>query len=352
MGIWYATREQITRSLEILQSAYAGALIDAKLEWASRSIEYQTHRRFYPERRQIKRDWPSARDGVTWAVDLGDQELISVEIVSSGGTNITSSCYLSREDDLLEPPYSTLQVDLSTNAAFSSGTTFQRSLQITGLFGFRDTDTSLPGGELTAAIASTTTNTITINPSSGSFTPGIGSLLLVDSERMVVRDRQMITSGQTLSASVTDTQSTRVITSAGASNFASGEVILIDGERMLINEIAGTNILVTRAWDGTVLATHSSGATIYALRQFIVTRGALGSTAATHLISTSVYPHTFEVNEWCVAETVCALEQNAGAYARTVGTGSNVREAAGAGLEDIRDKGYVAYGRKGRSAAI
>jgi hypothetical protein len=352
MGIWYATREQIMRSLEILQSAYAGSLIDAKLEWASRSIDYQTHRRFYPERRTISRDWPSARDGLTWAVDLGDQEMISLEVVNSGGTAITSSCYLSRDDDLAEPPYHLLQVDLSTAAAFAAGPTFQRSLQITGLYGTKNTDTSLPGGALSAAINSTSTNTITINPSSGIFTPGIGSLLLVDTERMVVRDRQMITSGQTISASISDVQSARVITSSGASNFAAGEVILIDGERMLINEISGTSLLVTRAWDGTALDTHSSGATIYALRQFIVTRGALGSTAATHLISTSVYPHTFEVNEWCIAETVCALEQNSSAYARTVGSGASAREAVGAGLEDVRNQGYAAYGRKGRSAAV
>jgi hypothetical protein len=352
MGILYATREQVLQSLEVLQSSYAGSLIDAKIEWASRSIEYQTHRRFYPERRTIARDWPDMRNGYTWEVDLGDQELISLELVNSGGTDITASCFPRRLDDLDEPPYSLLQVDLSSQQSFAAGTTFQRSLTVTGLFsGDKDTDTSIAGGLLASGINSSVQNPVLL-PSLGLFTVGIGSLLLCGTERMVVQGRQMLSSGETLSGDVADRQAATVITSTGASNFAQGETILVDGERMRVNDVAGDGLIVSRAWDGTSLTTHSSGATIYALRQFIVTRGVLGSTAASHSTSDPVYVHQFPVNEWCIAETVCALEQNAGAYARTIGTGSSAREAVGAGLEDIRNAGYVAYGRKGRSAAV
>jgi hypothetical protein len=352
MGIGYASREQVMRSLEILQASYSGSLIDAKIEWASRLIDNACHRRFYPERRTISHDWPNYRDQYTWSIDLpGINEMISLASVVSGGTNITSGCYLSNADDLDEPPYSTLQVDLSSASAFSTGVTFQRSLVITGLFGYNDTATDLAGGALSAGYNSSV-QTINIAPSSGEFTPGIGSLLLVGTERMVVRGRQMIASGATISSDATDKQSVNVITSTGAAGFAAGETILVDGERMYVNEVAGNNILVRRSWDGTPLSPHTTGAAIYALRQFTVTRGALGSTAASHLNADPVYVHKFPVNEWCVAETVCALEQNAGAYARTVGTGSSSRDTVGAGLEDVRSNGYVSFGRKGRLAAI
>jgi hypothetical protein len=191
-----------------------------------------------------------------------------------------------------------------------------------------------------------------ILPVNNQFPIGIGSLLLCGTERMTVAGRSMVSTGFTLSSDVTDKQSATVLTSANASQFAQGETILVDGERMQVNDVAGNGLIVSRAWDGTPLAQHISGTTIYALRQFTVRRGTLGSTAATHAMSDSVYAHTFPVNEWCIAETVCALEQNAGAYARTVGTGSSAREAVGGGLEDIRARGFAAYGRKGRSAAI
>lgn len=353
MGIFYATREQVLRSLEILQSAYAGSLIDAKIDSSSRSIEGQLHRRFYPERRTILKDWPNPNPAYTWEVDLGDQELISTTAVISGGTNITANTFLRRGDDLQEPPYGLLQVDLASQQAFAAGTTFQRSLSIAGLFGHNDTDTSLAGGAMNGAINSAVTS-INIKPTGGLYTPGIGSILLVGTERMIVVYRQMVTSAQTISADVAALQATQTISSVGAANLAVGETILIDGERMLINDIAGTTILVRRAWDGTALAAHTTGATIFALRQFTVRRGALGSTAAAHSDLDPVYVHEFPalINELCVAETVCALEQNAGAYARTVGTGSSARDAVGAGLEDVRARAYQAYGRKLRLGAV
>lgn len=354
MGIFYATREQVMRSLEILQSAYAGSLIDAKIDSSSRSIEGQLHRRFYPERRTILKDWPNPNPAYTWEVDLGDQTLISVTAVTSGGTDITSNVFLRRGDDLQEPPYSFLQVNLASASSFAASTTFQRSLSIAGLFGHNDTDVSLAGGLMNGAI-NASVSTIAIKPSSGILTPGVGSILLVGTERMIVADRRLVATGDTTGGGNSASQADRVIPCGGASNFATGEVILIDGERMLINDIVpGASLIVTRAFDGTVLAAHLTGATIYALRSFTVRRGALGSTAAVHSDLDSVYPHNFPglINELCVAETVCALEQNAGAYARTVGTGSSARDAVGAGLEDVRARAYAAYGRKNRSAAI
>jgi len=354
MGIRYATREQVARSLEVTNAAYAGSLIEAKIDAASRSAEGFLHRRFYPERRTILKDWPNYSLSPSWEMNLGDQEMITLEAVLSGGVNITSDCRLRRADDLAEPPYDSLEVLLNTSSSLSAGNTFQQSLSILGLFGYSDTSTALAGATLGAGIDSSV-SLITLNPTSGTYTIGIGSLILIGSERMTIEDRRMVTSGQTINASVSDIQNARVISSAGAANFAVGETILIGAERMRIDDIAGTNILVTRAWDGTALTTHTNGDTIFALRTCLVRRGALGSTAAAHNSADPVYVHEYNplLVELVTAETVVMMEGNASAYGSTSGTGGRQIQAPGQGLEDIRDRAWRALCRqKTRTAAI
>jgi hypothetical protein len=348
----YATVEQVSASPEMMHSAYAKDLIITKLAASTRSIEDFLHRRFYPERRTILVDWPNHSFSPSWEIDLGINEMISVSQVLSNGTDITSDVILRRADDIDEPPYDLLQVDLSSNAAFSAGTTWQQAITITGLFsGDKDTSTALAGSVLSGGINASVT-TIVLNPSSGYYTPGIGSLLLIGTERMLVANRNMASSGQIISADVAALQSTTIVPSGGAATFAIGEVILIDGERMLINDIAGTNLIVTRAWDGTTLAAHTNGATIYGLRQFIVQRGALGSTAASHSDAASVYTHEYPptVNELCVAETLVSLQRQIGAYgggAPDSNAGRSMSE-----IKELRERVWAALARKGRLGAV
>lgn len=353
MEMMYATCEQVARSLEILHTAYANDKIIAAIKAASRNAEEFLHRVFYPELRTIRLDWPNASGLPTWQVDLWDQEMISLTTVVSGGTTITNSCILRRADDLAKPPYGILEIDRTTDAAFSGGTSPQRSLVITGTFGYADTETSLAGGALSGGINSSVA-TITINPSSGTFTPGIGSLLLIDTERLVVVNRLMASTAITTSSALLDIKNSVSFTTASSSSFSIGETILIDSERMRINDIAGTSIIVERATDGTVLAAHSSGATIYALRSFIVRRGVLGSTAASHSDAASVYVHEWHpsLNALVRGEAIVMLAQESAAFARTIGSGAGTREAAGLGLDDLRERAWRTLGRKNRSAAI
>lgn len=353
MGIFYATREQVMRTPEIMESAYAGLTVDARIDSASRAAEGLLHRRFYPEQRTILCDWPTANNYAPWEIDLWDQEMISLSAVSSGGTVITSDAILRRGDDLAEPPYSKLAIDLTSNSSFSAGDSWQRSLSISGLFGYSDTDTTFSSATLSGAINSSVT-TIVLTPVSGYLNIGIGALIKIDSERMIIVDRRMSTTAQTTTSALLDTQASRSFTCAGASNFAIGETILIDAERMVINDIAGTTIIVTRAWDGSVLQSHSSGATIYALRTCIVQRGVLGSSAASHSDLASAYTHTYPalLTELVIAETINTLEQLSSGYARTIGTGAGTKLLPSAGLDDIRERAVRQLGRNQRSRAI
>ena len=45
---WYATREQVKRALDSAETARNNAQVDRAIASASRTIEAQMHRRFYP----------------------------------------------------------------------------------------------------------------------------------------------------------------------------------------------------------------------------------------------------------------------------------------------------------------
>lgn len=349
MDIVYATREQVTRSLEIAHTSWSNSLIDQKLRASSRSIEGLLHRRFYPERRTILKDWPNYQGAPTWQLWLDGEELISLETLTSGGNVIPGNQrFLRRGDDRDEPPYSYIELDLSTAAAFGAGLTFQRSVSVLGLFGYKETDTSVPASGQLGGNVNSSVQSIVINPLNGSLDVGVGSLLLVGTERMVLTNRRMSDTGQNLQGTMTDVQSDVIVDVTDGTAFAVDEVILLGAERMKIDDIAGNNLIVTRAWDGTPLTTHSAAEDVYALRTFTAARGVLGSTAASHTLADSVWAHDYGiVNELCIAETVVALEQNSAGYARVVGSGANARESKGAGLEDLRMRAQEAVGRGG-----
>lgn len=351
--VMYATREQVQDSLEVFSSARIASLVDRKIRASSRSMEGYLHRRFYPEQRSVKFDWPNYTHAPTWTVWLGQHTLISLTSVVSGGITIPlGNVLLRRHDDLREPPYTKLEIDLSSSSSLMGGLTFQESLVITGLYGDNDTDNSYVDGELGTSI-NNSVKTVVLVPSSGSFEVGVGSIVLMEDERMIVLERAMSDTTRTITGNIDDSQNAETIPVSSGAAFAVGETILIDAERMKVVDIASNNLIVRRAWDASTLDTHTSGAAVYALRTCLVQRGALGTTATSHTAAVTFSVHRFNqlINDLCVAESVVALEQNASGYARTVGSGGNAREATGAGLEDLRKQACSAYGRI-RSGAV
>lgn len=347
MGIWYTTREAVASALEVGVTARASALMDAKIEAASRSIEGLLLRRFYPERKTVTFDWPNWDGSPTWELDLGSNELISVETFTSGGTVIApGDFFLRRSDDKDEPPYTRIEIDLDSSASLSAGPTWQRSASVLGLFGHDDTATDLPSAELGASVSSSATTWI-VDPTSGLYRVGVGALMLIGTERIVLRERNMADTAVNTAGTLDSLKNDRILAVTDGTQFVKAETILVDAERMRIDDIAGNNLIVTRTWDGTTLDSHASGADVYALREFVVERHALGTSAAAHTAGDLLYMHDYPglVNELCTAEAVVMLEQNASAYARTVGSGSVQRESVGMGLLDLRARAVDAYGR-------
>ncbi|MCG0065033.1 hypothetical protein L0F81_17310 [Streptomyces tricolor] len=350
-GVWYATREEVKAELDVKETSRSNQRIDRALEDASRRVEGLMHRRFYPVQATRYFDWPARPGAYTpWVLRLDDNELISVTTLASGGTVISSSDY-NLEPNRSGPPFSRVEIKLSSSAAYGGGDTYQRDVQITGLWGYRNTETT--AGTLAEALDATETGVDVDAATSAAV--GVGSVLRIDSERMLVTGRSQLSTGQTLGgAGLTNINNSVTVAVQSGTAFAAGEVILIDAERMLVEDVVGNNLIVRRAWDGSTIAAHTAGATIYAPRTLTVTRGALGTSVDPHATGSTVHLWTppGPIRQLTIAEALTDLLQGRSGYARTAGSGESEREMSGRGLKDLRAAVYAECGRKARMRSV
>lgn len=342
----YATREQVKAAIDMAETARANAQVDRLIAAASRQVKGLTRREFYPTVATRYFPWPSSQMGRPWRLWLDQHELISVTTLSSGGVTIAATDYFL-EPQGSGPPYTRIEIDLSSNAIFGGGDTHQRDITVTGTFGYGADEA--PAGALAEALDASETAVDVTNSSA----IGVGDLIKVESERMQVTGKTTLTTGQTLQAPLLASKAGETVAVTTGSAYAVGETLLLDAERMLIVDIAGNNLTVTRAHDGSTLAAHT-GSTIYAPRTLTVERGVLGTTAATHPDAASITRHVVPelIQQLCIAETLNALQQEGSAYARLIGSGENARESGGRGLRDLRAEVKATYARKARKGAV
>ncbi|RKN61863.1 hypothetical protein D7231_31825 [Streptomyces klenkii] len=346
---WYCTREEVKAELDYKETARADRRIDRAVESASRTVEGLLHRRFYPELGTRYFDWPNAQRARPWRLWLDDNELISVTSLMSGGVTIAAGDYFL-EPNTSGPPFRRLELDLDSNAAFGGGDTHQRDIAITGLWGYRDDETPLGAtvGALDAAETGIDVDAAT------SAEVGVGSLLRIDDERVLVTGRAQLDTGQTVGADLAAQANAVTVQVGSGAAFASGETILVDSERMLIVDIAGNSLTVKRGWDGSVLATHTTGAAVYAPRTLTVRRGVLGTTAATHASSATV--HRWDppppVRELSLAEAVNQILQGQAGWGKAGRGGLSQRESEQIALQRLRERVYTSHGRKARLRGV
>jgi hypothetical protein len=344
---WYATREQVKRALDSAETARNNAQVDRAIAAASRSIESQMHRKFYPfdgTKYFGFRPWGDGNS--SWRLWLNEHDLVSVSTLAVGSDTITDY-FLEPVND--GPPYRSIEMDLSSNSVFASGETWQRAVAITGTFGWWDEQESV--GELSDALDASSTDTANITWTDPRNV-GVGSILKIDSERLIVTEMSFVDStqntGGTLAASAADV----TITVSNSDGFYVGEVIRVDSERMLVVDTSTTTLTVKRAWDGSVLATHSTSADIYGRTGIEVSRAQLGSTLAAHTASDVVYRYVVPagINDLCVAEALVQLQGEQSAYPQAAG--ASVTRPASAGLRALREEVVAQFGRKARTMAI
>jgi hypothetical protein len=340
------TREDVKGGLDFAETARSDVRVDRALESAARSVEGRLHRSFVPTVDARSWDYPSGQQGTPWRLWLDQHELISVTTLASDGTTIPAADYFL-EPNASGPPYSSIEIDLSSTSAFSSGDTWQQAITVTGLYGHTDDQATV--ATLAASLSDTTGTTVAVSDGSQI---GVGSLLKVDSERMLVTGRAMTTTSQT--GTLTAASADQILTPSGSlAAFHVGELLLMDAERLLIVDITATALIVKRAFDGSTLAAHAA-ATIYASRSLTVRRGSAGSTAATHSNGATVtawVPPPL-VRSLAIAEAINEVLQQSAGYARTAGSGDGERQMRLDALGDIRAQAYVQYGRKARMRVV
>jgi hypothetical protein len=345
---WYTTREVVKAALDIKETARSNNAVDRAIASASRAIEGYLHRHFYPLVATRRFDWPSPNRSRSWRLWLDQHELISVTSLVAGGVTIPDTDYLLYPTD--GPPYSRIEIDLDSSSAFASGDTHQQAIVITGVYGYRADEEQV--GELTGDLDADADDDATLTWMTADI--GVGDILRIGSERMIVTGRSMVDSSQNLGANLAAQANDVTVSVSNGSAFAVDEVLLVGSERMLIVDIAGNSLTVKRAWDGSVLAAHTSGADIYRLAGVQLDRAQLGTTLAAHTSGAAVYRHVVPglIGELCVALATSTLMQRQAGWARTAGSGEAQREVTGRGLAQIRKDAYAAYGRKARIRGV
>lgn len=345
MGVWYVTREMARAALDSRESAYNNARIDRCIESGSRAAEGILRRRFYPEVATRYFPWPDGT-AVLW-LDGDENDLESLTSVTSGGVTIPPGDVIP--GPVFGPPYDRLSLESGSAGTWFGGDDPENANAVTARWcGCAVVD--VVDTTIVEALDSSETG-VDIGPSG---LVGVGSILRVGTERMLVTGRTMLDTGQNTAGTLTNSNADRSLLVASSAGFVADEVILVESERMQVLDIAGNILIVRRAVDGSVLAAHASGVDVYAPRTCTVLRGALGTTAAAHDTAAPVL--VFEVPalvaELSLALALTALGQSAAGYAQFVGAGENEREASGRGLGEIRRQARAVYGRGPRVGAV
>lgn len=341
----YANREMVKRALDIRDTAQANEQVDRLLESSAESIDGELHRVFFPRLQTLSWDWPDSQSPLPWRLWLDDKEVISVSELASNGIAISSTDYILYPRD--GPPFNRIELDLSRSSAFGGGSTHQGAISVAGLYGYTFNTTAI--GPLVAGINSS----VTALAVSNGVMVGVGDLLTIDSEYLLVTERGWADSTQALQTPLTESAANTTVSVTTGSAFSIGESILLDAEQMLIVSVAGNNLIVKRAIEGSVLASHTSSV-VYVSRSMTVSRASVGSSASSHSTSAAIRrwvppPLLTQLN---VAETLAAIQQERSAYARVVGSAENAYEAKGIGLLDVRNRACTALGRKSRHRAV
>lgn len=340
----YTTVERVMTASSIKATAYAtNEILDAILS-ASDSVDRlvnlgdATRPAFAPWTGSITFDWPTINNGDGYRFFLNQFRLHSLTSLVSGGDSLTSSALPWPS---YGPPYSAVEIDQagSDSLDYVSGVG-QRSLVLSGTWGVLGETSERSSWTLGASVSSSA-STLTLNAP-----VGVGSIVVLGNERVIVSARSWASSGQTSSALTAAVNAQSVSVSDGSA-FLAGEEIIIDSERLLIREIVGNTLTVQRQSSGSTLAAHSNGAAIYWARSCEVERGALGTSADSHDSGSAVgiYRAPTLVEQLTIAYALDRRAQESAGYARTIGQGESERQVSARGIADLERRVSAAYGR-------
>jgi hypothetical protein len=353
----------VRRALDVKMASYTTEQVDRAICAAADAVEDLTQRKFYPLDTTRKWDWPNFQYAYPWRVWFDNFELAAIPTLVTTGSFLPTPIVIPIGACIFQPvnegpPFTRMELRRDMNYGFGNNPTPQLDIAITGTYGYWTK--TRPAG---ATAASVGLPDLTVTVSDG-YNVGVGDVMIIGTERMIVTDANYIDTTITYTGVATASQADNVISVADGTKFVVGEVLQVGAEWMLILAITGNNLTVRRAWDASLLTTHSGG-TLFARRLLSVQRGALGTTAATHTSAAPIVVNDVPglVRELAIAEASVWVSQEPTAYSgaaapqkpTTAGRGGySVSEpVAGAGLPDIRHQVINSrFTRKARSRVI
>ena len=371
----YCSREDVKTALDFEITQPDDRRVDRAIQSVAETIEGHLHRRFYPLDATCYLDWPNYQYAYPWTFHFdqpGYHDLwVMTQLQSPSGTTIPLwQVFLEPVNRKPGWPFTRMELDRSTTAAWGGAPTPQHSIWVTGTWGWYQ---PVPAGTLAASVATSDASItvsdgsqagagdlLVLNPGTAAapfpaFPGTAGALGALTGERVIVTGKAAAPTGLTQSGGGCSTQSAsdNALATTGSGNLNVGEVILLGTEQMLVTDITGGVATVKRAWNGTVLAAHSAAA-VYAYRQLSVLRGQLGTTAASFASGVTVSRHQPPglIRDLAIAESLNRVLQETSGYARTVGAADAAVPAPGAGLGDLWDEAETVFGRKVRIRAI
>jgi hypothetical protein len=373
----YASREDAQRAIDFKDGITTEVQYktDRAIQSITRNIEGHLHRIFVPWDGTKWWDYPNYSYAQPWELFLDWNDVLCLTTFSSGGVNIPlNTCFLRPANKRPAFPWTKIELDRSTSSTFGGNSqTPQNAIEVQATWGF--TGEADPVADLAAEVTSSTTPITVTNAA----LIGVGDLLILGyargtppypgdtlghagliapyaGERVLVQDRSAADTGLAQSGDGCSTASTAddQLEWTGSGNPPNtGEVLLLDSEQMLVQMVVNGIATVERAWNGTVLTSHS-GAEIYAYRSLTVQRGTQGTTAASWPEDTAVYRHRVPqmIRDLAIGEAVNRLLQETAGYSRMVGSGDAARPASGMALADLWEECRTEYGRQARSRAV
>jgi membrane protein implicated in regulation of membrane protease activity len=344
----------VKAALDEQETARSNAQIDDAIESGARDVEGLCNRpeyAFLPVLATRYFDYPSrSTRSPSWRLWLSPFTLIEATTVTTAGGTVTLTAGQYNPEPVNNPPYTSIEINRGSTGSFDSGSTEQRSTAVAGLWGWSDNTRDV--GSLTATLGASAAATASLAWTTARF--GVGDILLIDDERMVIRERSFVDSTQNLAADLDADSSDVNVSVADGTAFAVEEIISIDGERMRVVDITGNTLTVKRAWDGSQLAAHTSTADIYALTGVELDRAQLGTALAAHSSGATVSrwiapPLLASLNRAYALNTL--LQERAG-YARVAGSGENAREFTGRGIAALEKDVKAIFGIKARLRSI
>lgn len=321
---WYCTRESVKDASGLKGTQY-DALIDSYIEAATEDVEVMLNRRFIPETATKSYRWPqrkgfrSSQYYTGQVLILEDDDLLAVTTLQAEAQD-TSPVTIPAADYFLEPnnvgpPYTRIEIDLSSTSAFASGDTPQRSIAVTGRWAYCER-TKAAGALAEADDGSETALDVT-----DSSLIGVGDTLLIGSESLFVSGKSLLDTTANVTVDLAADSSAVSVTVTDGTKVKAGEVITVDSERMLVESISANVLTVQRQYDGSTLAAHSQPVDVYAPRTLTVVRAVNGTTAAAHDTATAIskYAPPADIVLYCQARAILSLKQSQSGWTGQIG---------------------------------